>query len=294
MDSDKTKGPIDIAAFRVGGTLAAPAYDGLLQLSKGQLALKGFSSEFQDMNVDMAFDGNRVLVNELSAKSSLGGMMAVAPGSILAISGKDAGVKMMFLANGLNLEEHEVLGLKETIAARMDVGLTVTGSLAHPIIVDARSEDVNTLLQGLVVPQGFTVPKGIRLSDSLIRFAVPEKMGESVPLRLPFSPEFDVGLEIGRDVNVQPPSMNLMVGGGCRVTGTLDDPSKPMDLSMEVSVREGSMYLANTRFKVASGSAVDIHYAPPAEPSIKLRGFKASTSLTASNALGQKERYRLT
>lgn len=293
VDAQKTTGPIETAVFRIRGSLVEAQYDGLLRIKDGNLALKGFSSEFQEVNVDVAFDGNRVLVNEFSTKSSLGGTAAIAPGSNLAISGKDAGVRMLVLADGFHVAESGVFGLKEVFSTKIDAGLTVTGSLASPMIVDAQEQVLNAGLKGLTVPEGLKVHKGIRISDALFRFAIPEESRAAQPINLPMNPQFDISFEVGRDVKLQPPSMNLLVDGSGAITGAFNDPAKPLDILLNLTVDKGSLYLAGTRLTVDSGSSAVVRYSPPAEPTITLKDFKATTSLTATSELGRRERYQI-
>jgi hypothetical protein len=279
IDGDRTGGPIEAAVFRVGGTLQAPVYDGILQIRGGSLALKGFSSAFQDMNVDLVFDGNRLIINSLSAKSSLGGTVRVEPGGTLAISGQDAGVNLLLVADALKIAERDAFAMKEDISLQLDAGINVTGSLASPLIADAEQPG----LAG-----------GIVISNALLKFAIPEKTAGSKPFKLPFNPQFDVSIDIGKNVRLQPPNMNMLVSGGGRVAGRFGDPSNPFDLRLEIMVDSGSVYLAATRLKVLPGSALDVVYVPPSEPMVTLKNFRATTSIMAGSALGQRERYQIT
>lgn len=279
VDANRTSGPIEAAAFRVTGTLQAPVYDGIVQIKGGNLALKGFSSEFRNLNVDLAFDGNRLLINSLSAESSLGGTVRVEPGGTLAISGQDTGVNLLLVADELKIAERNAAGLNEDISLQLDAGINITGSLASPLIADAAQRGV---------------AEGIVISNALLKFAVPERTARAAPLKLPINPQFDVSIDIGKNVRLQPPSMSLLVGGGGRVAGKFNDPSNPFDLRLDVTVDSGSLYLAATRLKVMPGSTVEVVYVPPADPAITLRNFRATASVMATSALGQRERYQVT
>lgn len=278
VDQKKTRGPIEVAEFKVGGTLESLTYDGALRITNGTIALKGFTNEFQNVNVDMTFDGNRVLISALSAKSSLGGSVQVEPGGTLGISGKEAGADLVLTADALKIAERGAFGLKEVLALRIDAGLSVTGSLKSPDIIELER-------------QGAT--KGIVISDALLRFAIPEKVGESKPFKLPINARFEVGIDLGKNVRVQPPSMNLIVTGSGLLSGRANDPTNALNLQMDIAVQSGSVNLAVARLKVLPGSTMKIAYTPPNAPEISLSGFKAITSVNATNEIGQQVRYQI-
>jgi translocation and assembly module TamB len=279
VDATRTKGAIEAAAFKVGGTLSAPSYDGILRIRNGTLGLKSFTNDFQNVNVDMAFDGNRILINQFSAKSSLGGSVKVEPGSTLAASGADAGVNMTIIADALKLAERNAFGVKESISTQIDAGIAISGALARPLIVDAKRPGV---------------AEGIVVSNALFKFAIPEKTAEAKPLILPVNPQFDVSIELGKGVTLQPPSMNLTVGGSGRLGGRYNDPTNPLDFRLELNIEKGSLYLAATRLRVEPGSVIMVKYVPPAAPAVTLRDFRATTSVMAKTVLNENQRYQVT
>ena len=58
------------ATIQVLGSLADPELSGDLKVENGTVALNGFKNTFNDVSVDLVFDGDRVLFNEMSAASS--------------------------------------------------------------------------------------------------------------------------------------------------------------------------------------------------------------------------------
>lgn len=283
VDSQATKGPVD-AQLTLSGTLNAPKANGLLDVSNGTIALKGFASVLEQVNADVVFDGDRILINNLSAKSSLGGAAQVRPGGSVTVTGNERPVDLLFVSDGLRLTQQNVFGINELVSLRIDAGIAVGGSLDSPVITDAAA----------TAADGGNVTPGIVISDALIRFAIPEKPAGVGQLELPFNPRFGLGVRIGDNVRLQPPSMDVVIAGGGKLAGEYGNPANPMDLNLDISARRGSLYLANTRLTISPESSVSVRYIPPAEPRINLKRFAATAFVTATNELGTQERYQIT
>jgi hypothetical protein len=87
--------------------------------------------------------------------------------------------------------------------------------------------------------------------------------------------------------------MNLIVTGGGMLTGIANDPTNPLTIGMDIKVESGSVNLAVARLKVLPGSTMTVKYIPPAPPDLVLSGFKAVTSVNATNEIGQQVRYQI-
>jgi len=274
VDPAATAGTVE-AGLDMTGTIANPSLKGALKVQDGVIALKGFTNLFQNLNVDLTFDGDRVIVNEASASSNAGGVVRILPGGYLSLGVPESReVNMLLSAEGLVVGERNLLGFQEDVVMRLDAGLSATGSLTSPLIADA---DVG----------GSSA--GVSISDARLIFAVPEKPAATQLPSFPIDPTFGVGIRLGRDVYVAPPNTSLLVEGGGLLAGTLSRP----DLSMQLAISEGSIRLASTRLQVTDGGTIYVRYAPPDPPESRLN-FQARTSVLAMGPLRRRGRYQIT
>lgn len=275
IDAETTSGPVQVV-LDVAGTLEDPNLSGLVQVQNGSLGLRGFRNVFSNIDIDMLFDGNQVLVNRLSAQSSLGGSIEVVPGGFVRLGTLDTSeIALLVAARGLVVSERDALGYQEDVTLTVDAGLSVTGTLRSPLIADRQ-------IDGLA--------GGVTIRNSSLTFAVPETPPAVVQRTFAVNPRFDVGISLGEDVTIRPPRMSLVVGGEGLVTGTLARP----DVRFQLEVRRGSLALGASSLRVVPGSGIEITYAPPAEPQLVLRNFQATTSVSATGPTGTRERYVIT
>lgn len=286
IDPDRTSGPL-VAALDIGGTISDLKLDGKVRLSDGRLGIKGFTNDFTGIDIDLAIDGKQVLFSKCSADSSMGGSISIRPGSSIVIGDGDSRVDMLVVSDGLVIAEQNVLGYQERVKMQIDAGLTVAGTLLEPLIANAKAPGVTS---------------GVVVSNSRISFAVPEGLRKPEMSALAVNPRFDVGLQLGRDVLIEPPSMQVVVGGGGSLTGSFTDPARPLVLEMDLQAKEGNLKLAATRLRVVPGGRAYVRYAPPTDPEeirdyqpdLLLQDFRATASVMATDALGRRERYQVT
>jgi translocation and assembly module TamB len=269
VETVRTTGDIE-AQLDVQGTLAAPSMSGSFKVNKGTVALRGLTSDLTNIDVDIAFDGDKILVNQFTAQSSGGGSLVVQQGSYVTI-GNPGEFDVMVSASGLTVSEKNLLGFQEDVVLRVDAGLAIKGPLRSPIVADA--------LGG--------VP-GLLIYDSRLAFLVPEAMPERKQTAFEINPSFNVSIKIGRDVIVAPPNVSLRVAGGGDLTGTLNSPV----LKLAMRVDEGSIRLAASRLHVVPGGQIVATYAPPAEPEIRV-DFTATSYVTALGPFNRRERYEI-
>ncbi|MCL5105030.1 MAG: translocation/assembly module TamB domain-containing protein [Armatimonadetes bacterium] len=274
LDPARTSGAIQ-AAVQVGGTFASPEIGGSLRIDNGTVALKNFTNDFNKVNVDLRFDGNRVVVDELSATSSLGGRISVLPGGYVTMGRlADSPADLRIVADGLILAERNAVGFGEDISTQIDAGLSVTGTLASPLVADAKVGDT---------------PAGITISNARFAFVAPQGFMPPLVGKYVIDPQFDVGIRVGRDVWVAPPNAALRVQGDGTIMGRLSKP----EVGLVLTIAEGNIRLAATRLRVLPGGEIYAAYTPPAEPELRV-DFKAVTSVTATSALGRRQRYTIT
>ena len=275
----RTSGAL-IAELSASGTIADYTLSGAVKVEDGTLALKGFRNSFSDVDIDIGFDGKKVVFNKLSAQSTSGGALAVEPGGTVTVAGKQQGygtVDLLLKANGLVLEEEDVFGLQEKVKTQLDAGISVGGTVLTPLV-------------GQAPVTGYE--PGVTISNAVLEFAIPEKKAPSPPLQLPIHPRFvDLGLTIGTNVHAKPPQMDLLVDGGGVVAGEL---GKNFSVGLDVTVKEGSINLYASRLRIQPGAEMVLRFQPPNPPEFLLTGFKATTSVMAAGPLGRRERYKIT
>jgi len=275
IDADVTKGPVQ-AVMEVGGTLSDPRLSGALQVRDGTVGIRGFKNTFEKVYVELAFNGKQVLINQLSAQSSLGGTVEVIPGSFITAGTPDASnLNLMVAARGLKISEVNLLGYQENVMATIDAGLSIAGSLRSPIVADKQID---------------SIPGGITVKDADLVFAVPEKLPTPVTREFAVNPKFEVRIGIGPNVTIKPPRMTLAVDGSGLVTGTLNKPNAKLDLR----VTRGFLMLGASVLRVVPGGMIELAYVSPATSSLVLRDFQATTMVTATSPTGRRERYQVT
>lgn len=275
VDTAKTTGDITEAWFNLDGTLLDPQLTGSVKVGNGSIAVPGFINTFSSVNVDLGFVGDRLVVNTLTAASSLGGSVYIVPGGyvtagILAPSE----VNLQVVADRLKVAERNALGMREDVNAQLDAGLSITGPLSAPLIADRKMGSV---------AGGITVSRARASFQMMSREALWQA-------KLPTNPTFNVSLRLGQDVVVAPPSMSLTVTGGGTLTGTLAEPAINR---LALDVLSGDIGLATARLRIMPGGRIYITYAPPDPPDVQV-DLRATTSVFAINTLRQRQRYQIT
>lgn len=274
IDASKTTGALE-AMLQATGTISQPRLTGSLTVENGTVAMRNFINEFTDVNVDLKFDGNRVVIAQMSAASSQGGRVHVVPGGYVTVSDLAKGkVNLFIVANGMTVGERNLLGFGESIDMRIDAGLSVTGSLSRPVVENADMEGVRG---------------GVAISDARLVFAIPENLPKPESRTYPIDPAFNITIRLGKDVWIAPPSMSLLAEGDGSLTGTLSKP----DLQLGVEIEEGNLRLAASRLRIVPGGTIKARYSPPEEPELGV-DFQAITTVTALSPFGRRERYRIT
>jgi hypothetical protein len=275
ITADGTTGAIQ-AVIDVNGTIADINLSGLVKVENGTLALRGFRNSFNNVNIDLLFDGKELLINQLSAQSTMGGSIQIAPGGYVTIGKLETSeINLAVAAQGLSISEQNILGYKEDITTHINAGLSITRNLKSPLIAD---RDVDS------------VPGGIALYDSTFSFVVPETPPETKARQFAINPQFEIGIDIGRNVTIKPPRMNVVVSGGGSLTGTLSSPDFRLD---SLEVQRGELILGTSRLRVVPGGTISLSYIP-SQSTLSVSNFQATTSVTATNSFGQRERYQIT
>ena len=274
VDAKKTSGTVSEAWFKLDGTLLDPLLSGSLKVANGNIALVGFTNTFSNVNVDMGFVGDRLVLNTLSAASSLGGSLYVVPGGYVTTGLlAPSEINVHVVADRLQLAERNVLGMREDVNTQVDAGLSVAGPIATPTVADKAMGDIAGGIEVSRARASFQLMSGTAL-------------WQTQPM---INPTFNVSLRLGQDVVVAPPSMSLAVTGGGALTGTL---AQPAIRGLELDLLSGDIGLATARLRIMPGGRINISYLPPAPPSAQIN-LRATASVFAINTLRQRQRYQI-
>ncbi len=275
VEASATSGSIE-AGLEIGGTLAKPVLQGSVTVENGSLALKNFYNQFNNINIALSFDGDRITVNQFSMASSLGGTLSIVPGGYIALGqGEAAQANLLVAADNFSIAERNILGMQEDVNLQLNAGLSVTGDPMAPLVADANVGGV---------------AGGINMHDARISFVAAQVPKSEPTLVPPINPTFKVSIKVGPNVILSPPSLTLSVAGNGSITGTLARPVVVID---PLTIEEGTLKLAISRLSITPGGTIAIRYAPPEEPVVRVN-MQAKTNVTAVNSLGQRERYEIT
>jgi translocation and assembly module TamB len=203
----------------VSGTLAQPMVRGTLGFKNGALKFKELTLPFTDMQADIAFEGNRILINEFSGKlgngsyrlignSQFSGRMPVGYDFMLTADQLDIGSSFYKgpLSGTLRLNEGEIYG------RRMP-------QLSGNILVDNATVSIPT---------------------------IPDSKGDMPRLLL------DLDLKLGKKVHFYSPFLyDMRIAGAAHFGGTTRHP-RP---SGTISVLRGTVNYLKTSFTVREGEA---------------------------------------
>ena len=275
IDTARTSGEVE-AVLNITGTLASPQLNGLLAVENGTVGITGLTNDFRNVVVNVSFDGDRIVFNQVSAESSLGGAVSIQPGSYISVGNLTTGeANMLVAANQLVIAERNALGFQEDVRMQIDAGISVTGNLNNLQIADANVPDL---------------PGGVVISNARLSFVTPQGLVTRQPPVLLINPRLNITLRLGEDVLISPPNMSLLVSGGGLLTGTAASPNLVLNLAIE----EGSMRLATSRLRIVPGGRITARYSPDLAAPELLVEFQATTTVTATSPFGRRERYVIT
>ena len=275
IDMSRTTGEVE-AALNISGTLASPQLDGSLTVENGAIGITGLTNEFNNLNVNVSFDGNRIVFNQVTAESSMGGTIAVQPGSYISVGNLITGeANVLIAAKQLIVAERNALGFQEDVNMQIDAGISVTGNLKNLQIADASVDNH---------------PGGVVVSNARLSFVTQQGLPARQPPSLPINPSLNVSMRLGEDVIIAPPNMSLLVSGGGTLKGTVARP----DLELNLNIEEGSIRLAASRLNIVPGGKITARYSPTLEtPELRVE-FQATTTVSATSPFGRRERYVIT
>lgn len=200
----------------IGGTVAAPQMSGFVRSQGGRLRVDPVETPIEDVNVDIAFSQDEILVRDLSG--TVGGGQVQAHGTIAVSDFRPGVVDLALTAQNVTAT---VPGL---YAGGVDAALTLAGPAEQPVL-----SGTVTLSHGQVA-----VPGGFGAAPS-----------NGPPLGL------DVNVAASNDVWFNEGPVRAQLGGAVHVGGTLARPA----LSGTVRSGQGEIALFGTSFQLTEGEA---------------------------------------
>lgn len=203
----------------VSGTLAQPLVRGTLSFKDGALKLKALSLPFTDMRADIAFEGNRVSINEFSGRLGRGQYQLT--GSSQFAGRTPAGYDFTLTAD------------------KLDIG---SSFYKGPLSGSLRLNEGE--IYGHRMPQ---LSGSILVDDATVSIpTIPDSSGEMPRLIL------DLDLKLGKKVHFYSPFLyDMRLAGSAHFGGTARHP-RP---SGTISVLRGTVSYLKTTFKVREGEA---------------------------------------
>jgi translocation and assembly module TamB len=201
----------------IGGTVGNPQMSGSIQAQGGHMRVTPMQSPFENVNVDIAFSQDQILVRALSA--TVGGGTVETHGTIAVSDFRPQTVALDVNA------QHAIVDVPGLYAGQVDGTLALTGPVPHPVLFGTLG-----LTHGRVAidPGSFT-PAG----------------GAVTPIGL------DLSIRAGDDVTLDEGPVRAQLGGAIHVGGTMGTPS----LSGTVQSLGGVLDILGTPFTITEGQA---------------------------------------
>ena len=204
----------------VGGTLAAPTFNGAFRIKDGTVKLKALQIPVTDLNFGLRMDGNRFAVEEGSSGKIGKGAFRL-EGSMRLDGRKPTDYRLAFDANQLEIASKVFTG-PLTASLKLDEGKLYKWQLPR--------------LSGQV-----------SVDDVLISVpSIPESDSELPNVML------DLGIDIGKHTHLYSSGLyNLWIQGAVRFGGTTHHPKQ----SGSITVRRGKVQYLQTSFRITEGEA---------------------------------------
>jgi hypothetical protein len=269
VDVKGTSGTID-ANLDIQGTMNLPDLTGGLVITDGALDLRAFSTsssqgpgDFKNIQAKLTFVQGDISVEKLTGESSKGGTFT-ASGKISLANFPDGPVDLKFNTDKLVVSEQNLSGgYNETVAAKLTVGITATGSVKEPLISGS-----------------------VFVADGQVKIPAAKQAVKTEPIVFSINPKFDITATAGNNVWIYNPRLSAMVKGSGSVMGSLNSPL----IRATVVVQRGNIRLPTARPELRRGGTIGVVFAPP-EPTQVVLDLQATASTAARSSLGFARRY---
>lgn len=278
LDPNQTVGSISGSAT-VGGTLAKPDIEGLLNVRASKFAFKDFEGGFENLDGSVAIQQNKLNLSA-SASSARGGTAKVEAqtsvaqiiDSLLAL--KPEAMKLLKaqeLGGSVTLDQFKVrkgFSGKEYVQADLNASLKLAGTLGNPAIsgkVDAAN--LESIVPVLALQPGAAT-------------------------NFPIDPSFAINFSIPDAAHLRAPAADLYVTGDGTISGSLSN----LSAAGKATVEQGSITLPAATVRLDPGGSVAFDYQSAQGTSFAHTkvDFTGLTQLTANDGTNQPKRYDIT
>jgi hypothetical protein len=283
-------GEIGISAH-VAGTRTDPNVTGTLTLNALKLRLRSFATGLGDVNAQLAFKGDQLVVQQFTAHSQLYNIHTGDPvpgpaGGQLTLTGSLPLVR----APGTPQTEGEGLRLQTVPGAPIQFAENplpgVTSGSAHGLAaLDLR------VTRSLFTP---TIAGDITLSNA--QMTLPRDFGgfQGGGTPLPINPRFNLRVNLGSNVQLTNPQLNAHTSGGILLTGDLADPS----IQGTLNINSGRLTLPTARFTIQPPGSLRLLYPAYDNAGLPTLGVnvdvRAQTNMMATSVAGIRRNYTIT
>lgn len=203
--------------LNIKGTLEKPKLYGKVEIEEGILKFKQLKNPLEKINLNVAFDDDKVLLNQLSA--SMGSGTLNAQGSL--------DITNVASANNFISIKADKLAIASEIA---------TGELTTDLVISSKE------VRGDLVPQ---VKGSVLIDNFLINLPVVPEFGDSS-----YNVALDVVFETGKNVRLYNKYLyDMLLDGNLKIEGSTVFPI----VSGGVSVKKGTIKYLGTPFKISMG-----------------------------------------
>lgn len=248
----------------LGGTIKSPKLTGGIVWHGGQVQFPRLETRFDDVEADIVFDEDKLLLRKMTARSAQGGNVEVS--GHVAFPDLKPRLNMAVKASNLRLTGRNVSNTYgEDVTATFQSDLRVTGDWQSPLVSGSVSIPEGSIeLAGKGVRNGFTGPRTI-------------------------NPTFDVTASLGRGVTFESARLNTPLFGTIALKGTLNKPV--LDGSLDIS--GGNIIFPMRALRILPGSTVEI-ITGPGQQIVTRIDLTAETRVTTISPLGTRSRYEVT
>lgn len=301
---------------RAGGTLADPSLAGTVQLFNGAFTLVPTGIHYQDVTIDVRFEGNEVFINRASLSDE--------DGRVLTLNGRgaflgDADARSIVVdvaGEDFSVLDNELGDVEVTVDAHVE-GRLSSPSLTGRVVIDGGRLEVDRLLPMLgagapapVVPApASATPPGAAASVEMASpepGAQEESADQSAPVGAGPVADGTINLEVelpdnfvlrGQNIRTSAGSlglgdMNMTVGGTVTVR---KGPDEPVQLVGVVEVIRGFYEFQGRRFEVEEGSAIRFRGGDSVNPELDVTASRDVSGIIAHvEVTGTADRPRIT
>jgi len=250
--------------IKLAGTVGDPSLQGSIGMKKGIARIPRVDGEFRNVNAKISLVENRLVIDTISGSSSEGGGFE-ASGKVV-LSSTNPAVDMNVVSKGLQFSGQNISNrYGEYVRVKVNGNLKIGGVPKYPVIAGT-----------LYVPEGQLALVGKGTVKAAARM-------------LPMDPQFDVSVLLGRNVEFHTSRLRCPLYGKLVVAGSL---SKAI-VDGNVDIAGGRILFPMHQLRIASGSSISLHAAPP-DPAVVYVDMSAQGTIPTVGLSGSQKNCTVT